>query len=92
MLDPDLVTDPARGGGRLAGNGIDFLKAVPSHLAVLAAGCGLGGVLPGRSLVLGGEAADPRLGRRADRCAGDRAGGGNHYGPTETAIGAVAGR
>ncbi len=91
VLDPDLVTDPAAVAGWLAGNGIDYLKAVPSHLAVLAAGCGLGGVLPGRSLVLGGEAADPRLGRRAHRGRGADRVVVNHYGPTETAIGAVAG-
>ncbi len=61
-------------------------------LAVLAAGCGLGGVLPGRSLVLGGEAADP--GWVAGLAAAAEASGRvvvNHYGPTETAIGAAAG-
>ncbi len=91
VLDPDLVTDPAAVAGWLAGNGIDFLKAVPSHLMVLAAGCGLGGVLPGRSLVLGGEAADPAW--VAGLAAAAEASGrvvANHYGPTETAIGAVA--
>ena len=59
---------------------------------VLAAGCGLGGVLPGRSLVLGGEAADP--GWVAGLAAAAEASGRvvvNHYGPTETAIGAAAG-
>ena len=92
VLDPDLVTDPAAVAGWLSGNGIDFLKAVPSHLMVLAAGCGLGGVLPGRSLVLGGEAADPSW--VAGLAAAAEASGRvvvNHYGPTETAIGAAAG-
>ena len=92
VLDPDLVTDPGAVAGWLATRAVDYLKAVPSHLMVLAAGCGLGGVLPGRSLVLGGEAADPgwvaELASVA--AAGDRV-VVNHYGPTETAIGAVAG-
>ena len=92
VLDPDLVTDPAAVAGWLAGNGIDFLKAVPSHLMVLAAGCGLGGVLPGRSLVLGGEAADPSwVAELASAAAARDRVVVNHYGPTETAIGAVAG-
>ncbi len=92
VLDPDLVTDPGAVAGWLSGNGIDFLKAVPSHLMVLAAGCGLGGVLPGRSLVLGGEAADPSwVAELASAAAARDRVVVNHYGPTETAIGAVAG-
>ena len=56
---PASVADPGVVAGCLRGRGIDYLKAVPSHLAALAGGAGLGGVLPGRSLVLGGEAAAP---------------------------------
>ena len=53
------VTDAGAVAGYLRGRAIDYLKAVPSHLAALAGGAGPGGVLPGRSLVLGGEAAAP---------------------------------
>ncbi|MEE1838334.1 AMP-binding protein, partial [Streptomyces sp. JV190] len=51
------VTDPAAVPACLADHAIDYVKAVPSHLVALSAAGGLGGVLPGRSLVLGGEAA-----------------------------------
>ena len=90
ILGGGLVADPAAVAGWLAGQGIDYLKAVPSHLAALAIGCGLRGVLPGRSLVLGGEAADPEWVAKLATAAGDRV-VANHYGPTETAIGAAAG-
>ena len=59
ILDGELATDPGAVAGWLAGRRIDYLKVVPSHLAALSAVAGFGGVLPGRSLVLGGEAAPP---------------------------------
>ena len=67
----DVVTDPAGVARWVAAAGIDFVKAVPGHLAALGAGAGLGAVLPGRSVVLGGEAAPAgwagELGRITDR-------------------------
>ena len=91
VLDADVVTDPVAVAGYLAGYGVDFLKAVPGHLAALGAGPGgPGGVLPGRSLVLGGEAADPAwLAQVCDAAQGR--GVFNHYGPTETTIGIATG-
>src|ERR1700735_1434694 len=71
-------------GGR--GQAVDYLKAVPSHLAALAAGGGLPGVLPARSLVLGGEAAAPGWVAELAAAAADRT-VVNHYGATETAVG-----
>ena len=90
ILDGGLAADPAAVARWLARQAVDYLKAVPSHLAALAAGAGTAAVLPGRSLVLGGEAAPPGLAAELAAAAGDRA-VANHYGPTETAIGAVAG-
>ncbi|MFD8008650.1 AMP-binding protein, partial [Streptomyces mirabilis] len=54
VLDADAVTDPAVVAAYLAEHRIDFVKAVPSHLAALAAAGGAGQVLPGQSLVFGG--------------------------------------
>ena len=75
VLGGDRVADAGAVAGWLAGRGIDYLKVVPSHLAALGAAGGLGGVLPGRSLVLGGEAA-VRDGRGAGGGGGAGPGGG----------------
>jgi acyl-coenzyme A synthetase/AMP-(fatty) acid ligase len=92
VLDAGAVTDPVAVSGYLASRGIDYLKAVPSHLTALASGpAGLGGVVPRRSLVLGGEAAAPGWVRDLVTTAGDRA-VFNHYGPTETTIGVATTR
>ncbi|MZF88578.1 amino acid adenylation domain-containing protein, partial [Streptomyces sp. SID5643] len=70
---------------------IDYLKAVPSHLAALSAAGGLEGVLPAKSLVLGGEAASAPWVRELLAAAGER-GVFNHYGPTEATIGVATTR
>ncbi|MFJ2315077.1 condensation domain-containing protein, partial [Streptomyces sp. NPDC087846] len=64
---------------------------MPSHLAALSAAGGLGGVLPARSLVLGGEAAPASWVRELVAVAGER-GVFNHYGPTEATIGVATTR
>ncbi|MFH8446865.1 amino acid adenylation domain-containing protein [Streptomyces sp. NPDC018026] len=87
VLDEEAVTDPVVVSAYLAEHGIDFLKAVPSHVAALGAAA----VLPGRSLVLGGEAASPALVAELLAAAGDRE-VFNHYGPTETTIGVATTR
>ncbi|MFH8447552.1 amino acid adenylation domain-containing protein [Streptomyces sp. NPDC018026] len=87
VLDEEAVTDPVVVSAYLAEHGIDFLKAVPSHVAALGAAA----VLPGRSLVLGGEAASPALVDELLAAAGDRE-VFNHYGPTETTIGVATTR
>ncbi|MFB7620583.1 amino acid adenylation domain-containing protein [Kitasatospora sp. NPDC056181] len=91
ILDAEAVTDPAAVSDYLAEHRIDYLKAVPSHLAALAAVRGAGGVLPARALVLGGEAAQPDLVTALLEAAGDRP-VFNHYGPTETTIGVTTTR
>jgi amino acid adenylation domain-containing protein len=90
ILDADTVVDPAAVARYLAEHRIDYLKAVPSHLAALSS-AGVEQVLPGRSVVLGGEAAAHTWLREVLAVAGDRA-VFNHYGPTETTIGVATGR
>ncbi|MFI6158239.1 amino acid adenylation domain-containing protein [Kitasatospora sp. NPDC051170] len=91
VLGSDVVTDPVAVAGYVAGCGIDFVKVVPSHLAALGAGPGgLGALVPGGSLVLGGEAASAGLVAELSSVAGG-CGVFNHYGPTETTVGVVAG-
>ncbi|MGC5568971.1 AMP-binding protein, partial [Streptomyces sp. FR-108] len=72
--------------------GIDWVKVVPSHLAALAAGSevGLAGLVPARGVVLGGEGASGSWVRELVAAAGDRP-VVNHYGPTESTVGVVAG-
>ena len=90
ILDADAAVDPAAVSGYLTEHRIDFLKAVPSHLAALAAVSGMEGVLPARALLLGGEAALTGWVGQLLGAAGDRL-VFNHYGPTETTIGVVVG-
>ncbi|MGP4029198.1 amino acid adenylation domain-containing protein [Actinomadura sp. 3N407] len=90
VLPAESLTDAGAVADYLVRCGIDFMKAVPSHLSALSAGAGMKGVLPARSLVLGGEAASAVWLEELLAAAGD-AGCGvfNHYGPTETTIGVV---
>ncbi len=90
ILAAESVMDPVAVAGYLAAHRIDHLKAVPSHLAALSA-AGMEEVLPGRSVVLGGEAASPGWVRELLAAAGDRA-VFNHYGPTEATIGVATAR
>ncbi|MEV0126722.1 amino acid adenylation domain-containing protein, partial [Streptomyces sp. NPDC050703] len=87
VLDEETVTDPIAVAAYLTEHRIDFLKAVPSHVAALGARA----ALPAKALVLGGEAAAPDLVAELLAAAGDRA-VFNHYGPTETAIGVATTR
>ncbi|MFH8295447.1 amino acid adenylation domain-containing protein [Streptomyces sp. NPDC018059] len=91
ILDEGAVTDPQAVSAYLAEHRIDHFKAVPSHLAALSAAGGVEGVLPRKSLVLGGEAASPAWLRELLAAAGERE-VHNHYGPTETTIGVATTR
>jgi amino acid adenylation domain-containing protein/non-ribosomal peptide synthase protein (TIGR01720 family) len=65
---------------------VDCLKIVPSHLAALRAGLDGGHLLPGRALVLGGEALRwPFIAHLSAAAATCRI--LNEYGPTETTVG-----
>jgi amino acid adenylation domain-containing protein len=90
LLPPEAATDPAAVAGYLARHVIDYVKVVPSHLTALAAGTLLENLVPGRVLVLGGEAIPPSLAEGLAEAAGGAA-VVNHYGPTETTIGVVTG-
>ncbi|WP_323373391.1 AMP-binding protein, partial [Plantactinospora alkalitolerans] len=88
ILDEGMVLDARAVADYLVEHRIDVVKAVPSHLAALSAVVGVQALLPARSLVLGGEAANPQwlaglltVARDAQRRVF------NHYGPTETTIG-----
>ena len=88
VLDFDTATSPGAVRVYLHACDIDYVKIVPSHLAALADPHGLAGLLPNKTLVLGGEAATRDWLSDLVEIAGDRA-VINHYGPTETTIGVV---
>jgi acyl-coenzyme A synthetase/AMP-(fatty) acid ligase len=89
----EVVTDPVAMAEFVAALRVDGVKVVPSHLAALGAGpAGLAGVVPGRSLVLGGEAAAVGWVGQLVAAAGAGRPVFNHYGPTETTIGVVTSR
>ncbi|WP_229841715.1 non-ribosomal peptide synthetase, partial [Streptomyces brasiliensis] len=91
VLDDAVVMDADAVAGYLDEHRIDFVKAVPSHLAALAAAAGVRELLPARSLVLGGEASPAAWVGELVREAGDRQ-IHNHYGPTETTVGIATAR
>nr|QEO73643.1 AMP-dependent synthetase and ligase [uncultured bacterium] len=93
VLPAEMVTDAGAVAEYLDRRGIDFVKAVPSHLSALSASAEMKGVLPARSLVLGGEAASAGwLEELLAAAEGAGCGVFNHYGPTETTIGVVTTR
>jgi amino acid adenylation domain-containing protein len=70
-----------------ATNPIDVLKITPSHLDALLDGATDGTSLPRRWLVVGGEACSWELTRRVQSLGPCRV--LNHYGPSETTVGAT---
>lgn len=70
---------------------IEILKLTPGHLKALLAQPGGTAVLPSRLIMLGGEAIPWGVVETITRHAPQLA-IWNHYGPTETTIGAIAGR
>src|SRR5690606_9966793 len=88
LLDKEMVLDAEAFGAYMDAHKVDALKIVPSHLdAMLSAGRS---ALPGRCLVLGGEACPPAPLARIASMAPDVT-VLNHYGPTETTVGVLAG-
>ncbi|MBS7596786.1 non-ribosomal peptide synthetase [Pseudomonas sp. RC2C2] len=88
VLDLDLTLDAERFAAYMAREQIDVLKIVPSHIEALLSDSHRGAGLPRQCLVLGGEAASPALLERiaawAPACQVI-----NHYGPTESTVGAL---
>jgi amino acid adenylation domain-containing protein len=100
VIFPALITggclhvipyETAMDGGKfsdyLSRHPIDVLKIVPSHLSALFS-TGGAGVLPRRTLILGGEALPWELVARI-RSSGGKLEIFNHYGPTETTVGSL---
>ncbi|MBT2235770.1 non-ribosomal peptide synthetase, partial [Nonomuraea sp. NEAU-A123] len=88
IVAEEAATDPEALRALLAEKKIDFVKMVPSHLAAMGPG-----LLPARSLVLGGEAAAPDWLEQVLTTADERGCAVfNHYGPTETTIGVATAR
>jgi len=86
-VDAETARDPAALQRWLDETPVDAMKIVPAHLTALLEVPGARRLLPRRALILGGDVLSWRL---VDRI---RALGGdcrifNHYGPTETTIGA----
>jgi len=84
LVPPAAAADSGAMARQLLATPVDVLKITPSHVGALIAG-GDAGVLPRRTLVLGGERAPWDLidrVRAISNCAIV-----NHYGPTETTIG-----
>jgi amino acid adenylation domain-containing protein/FkbM family methyltransferase len=88
VIAQEKVSDPDALADYFEQHRIDYLKIVPSHLAALQSSAHPERVLPGRLLILGGEASRVdwvnSLRTLATECAIL-----NHYGPTETTIGVL---
>ncbi|WP_345144881.1 amino acid adenylation domain-containing protein, partial [Dactylosporangium darangshiense] len=84
LPDPDRTTDPGYLATFLHTHHIDYLKIVPSHLAALTTDHPLPELLPGDTLILGGERTPTTLAADLENLPVQLI---NHYGPTETTIG-----
>lgn len=83
ILPKDITLDPDAFEHYCAQHTIDCLKIAPSHLSALLPRS----VLPGKLLILGGEALKWSLVDRLDFSGGMTL--SNHYGPTETTVGVL---
>ncbi|HWK72026.1 MAG TPA: aminotransferase class III-fold pyridoxal phosphate-dependent enzyme [Burkholderiaceae bacterium] len=86
-VDADSARDPAALQQWLRETPVDALKIVPSHLAALLDAPEAAALLPRHALILGGDALAWGLVDRI-RALGAGCRVYNHYGPTETTIGA----
>ncbi len=88
VLPADVTSDPTRFAAYLSSHAVDVLKLTPSHLrALLLENDALAAALPARWLVFGGEALPFELTSRILAAGGPRV--LNHYGPTESTVGAT---
>ncbi len=89
LLPRDIIDDAGALETYFRKNPVDCLKIVPTHLAALQKGKNPGAVLPRELLLLGGEAPAAEWVRGLKRMAGGTSLRIlNHYGPTESTIGA----
>ncbi|MFF0306944.1 amino acid adenylation domain-containing protein [Streptosporangium sp. NPDC004379] len=85
LVPRETAMDPGAFAGYLGAHHIDVVKCVPSHLELLASGGDLAAVLPGRLLILAGEACPWDLVERA-RAARPGLRIQSHYGHTESTM------
>ncbi|MEG4227988.1 amino acid adenylation domain-containing protein [Microcoleus sp. N9_B2] len=88
IISQERATDPEALGEYFSRNPIDCLKIVPSHLAALLNSSQPKSILPGKRLILGGEAANRSL-IKILRNLAPSCSVFNHYGPTETTVGVL---
>jgi amino acid adenylation domain-containing protein len=86
LVPPVVAADGAAMSAFVATHPIDVLKITPSHLNALLVGAEAASVLPRKWLVSGGEALSWDTAARIHELG--ECGLLNHYGPTETTIGA----
>ncbi|HEX6367825.1 MAG TPA: amino acid adenylation domain-containing protein [Longimicrobium sp.] len=89
VISHDRSVDAPALAAYFARNPVDCMKIVPSHLETLIAVPGVGGVLPRRRVVLGGDELHPALVAQI-RALQPECVVCNHYGPTETTVGVLA--
>ncbi|RWU21430.1 non-ribosomal peptide synthetase [Pseudomonas alkylphenolica] len=90
LLDRHVAMDAQALAATMTAHQVDVLKIVPSHLAALLASTQGAQLLPRRLLVLGGEACPPALLEHVRQLA-PQCRVFNHYGPTESTVGVLAG-
>ncbi|WP_416398937.1 amino acid adenylation domain-containing protein [Allohahella sp. A8] len=88
LADEDTAFNPVALAAFMSRSGVDVLKLTPSHLRGLLDACASADLLPRHTLILGGEAVSGELVRRVRDLMPDLH-IVNHYGPTETAVGAA---
>jgi amino acid adenylation domain-containing protein len=88
IIGQDTATEGDLFADYISGHSIDVLKITPTHLSALMAAQDHMSVLPGRHLILGGEALSLHLAERISNLGGDCK-LINHYGPTETTVGSL---
>jgi amino acid adenylation domain-containing protein len=88
LISYDVAMEPALFSKYLTERPIDVLKIVPSHLNALLGSEPRPDILPGKHLILGGEALSwelvDRISKTNSTCEII-----NHYGPTETTVGSL---
>ncbi|TDV01425.1 non-ribosomal peptide synthetase [Paraburkholderia caballeronis] len=90
LIGDERALDPDRFADYMRRHAVDALKIVPGHFGGLMQAAAAADAIPARCLILGGEATPRALALRvASLKPSCRI--VNHYGPTETTIGAVAG-
>lgn len=88
LIPYEIATDSSRFCDYCVQHGIDVLKIVPTHLKALLASDDGALILPRKYLLLGGEALSWELVDRIKKTSANCK-IFNHYGPTETTIGAL---